>query len=60
MRQQNVFNFNQFNLERGWLLCNNNAKIYQKIYLYDDDDFADPFDDNDTDGWEYWNRLINL
>ena len=45
--------FNKFNLERGELLCNNNAKIYQKIYLYDDDDFADPFDDNDTDGWEY-------
>lgn len=55
MRQQQFIktNFNQFNLERGGLLCNNNAKIYQKIYLYDDDDFADPFDDNDTDGWEY-------
>ena len=55
MKQQNVFNFNfnQFNLERSWLLCNNNAKIYQKIYLYDDDDCCDPFDDNDTDGWEY-------
>lgn len=24
-----------------------------KNYCYDDDDFADPFDDNDTDGWEY-------
>ena len=45
--------FNKFNLERGGLLCNNKTKIYQKIYLYDDDDFADPFDDNDTDGWEY-------
>ena len=44
---------NKFNLERGGLLCNNKTKIYQKIYLYDDDDFADPFDDNDTDGWEY-------
>ncbi len=46
MRQQQ---FNKFNLERGGLLCNNKTKIY----LYDDDDFADPFDDNDTDGWEY-------
>lgn len=57
MKQQQFiksFNkFNQFNLERGGLLCNNKTKIYQKIYLYDDDDFADPFDDNDTDGWEY-------
>ena len=58
MRQQQfiksfINQFNKFNLERGALLCNNNAKIYQKIYLYDDDDFADPFDDNDTDGWEY-------
>ena len=58
MRQQQfiksfINQFNKFNLERGELLCNNNAKIYQKIYLYDDDDFADPFDDNDTDGWEY-------
>lgn len=53
MRQQFIKSFinqfNQFNLERGGLLCSNNAKIY----LYDDDDFADPFDDNDTDGWEY-------
>ena len=24
-----------------------------KNYCYDDDDFADPFDDNVTDGWEY-------
>ena len=56
MRQQQFIktNFNQFNLERGGLLCsNNNTKIYGKIYFYDDDDFADPFDDNDTDGWEY-------
>ena len=58
MRQQQfiksfINQFNKFNLERGGLLCNNNAKIYGKIYLYDDDDFADPFDDNDTDGWEY-------
>lgn len=56
MKQQFIksFNkFNQFNLERGGLLYNNKTKIYQKIYLYDDDDFADPFDDNDTDGWEY-------
>ena len=58
MRQQQfiksfINQLNKFNLERGGLLCNNNAKIYQKIYLYDDDDFADPFDDNDTDGWEY-------
>lgn len=55
MKQQQFIktNFNQFNLERSWLLCNNNTKIYGKIYLYDDDDFADPFDDNDTDGWEY-------
>lgn len=54
MRQQQFIktNFNQFNLERSWLLCNN-TKICGKIYLYDDDDFADPFDDNDTDGWEY-------
>ena len=57
MRQQQfiksfINQFNKFNLERGGLLCNNNAKIYQKIYLYDDDDFADPFDENDTDGWE--------
>ena len=56
MRQQQFIktNFNQFNLERSWLLCNNNnIKIYGKIYLYDDDDCCDPFDDNDTDGWEY-------
>ena len=53
MRQQNVFNFNQFNLERSCLLCNDKIKIYQKIYLYDDDNFADPIDYNDTDGWEY-------
>ena len=58
MRQQQfiksfINQFNKFNLERGGLLCNNKTKIYQKIYLYDDDDFADPFDDNDTDGWEY-------
>lgn len=54
-QQQNVFNFGKLNLERGSLLCSNNnkIKIYGKIYLYDDDDFADPFDDNDTDGWEY-------
>ena len=45
--------FNKFNLERSWLLCNDKIKIYQKVYFYDDDDFADPFDDNDTDGWEY-------
>lgn len=51
MRQQQFIKsfINQFNLERSWLLCNNNTKIY----FYDDDDFADPFDDNDTDGWEY-------
>lgn len=59
MRQQQfiksfiINKFSKFNLERGGLLCNNNAKIYQKIYLYDDDDCCDPFDDNDTDGWEY-------
>ena len=58
MRQQQfiksfINQFNKFNLERGGLLCNNKTKIYQKIYLYDDDDFADPFEDNDTDGWEY-------
>ena len=55
MRQQQFIKsfINQSNLERGGLLCNNKTKIYQKIYLYDDDDFADPFDDNDTDGWEY-------
>ena len=55
MRQQQFIkiNFNQFNLERSWLLCNDKIKIYQKVYFYDDDDFADPFDDNDTDGWEY-------
>ena len=56
MRQQNVFNFNlfnQFNLEKGGLLySNNNTKIYQKIYFYDDD-CCDPFDDNDTEGYEY-------
>lgn len=55
MRQQNAFNFNlfnQFNLEKNVLLLNNNTKIYQKIYL-NDDDICDPFDDNNTDGWEY-------
>ena len=54
MRQQQFIkiNFNQFNLERSWLLCNDKIKIYQKIYFYDDD-CCDPFDDNDTDGWEY-------
>ena len=51
-QQQFIKSFNQFNLKKG-VLFNNNTKIYQKIYLYDDDDFADPFDDNDTDGWEY-------
>ena len=54
MRQQQFIktNFNQFNLKKGELF-NNNAKIYQKIYLYDDDDCCDPFDDNDTEGYEY-------
>ena len=51
MRQQQfIKSFNQFNLKKELF---NSTKIYQKIYLYDDDDFADPFDDNDTDGWEY-------
>lgn len=58
MRQQQFiksFTFNKFNfnLEKGGLLFNNNTKIYQKIYLYDDDDCCDPFDDNDTEGYEY-------
>ena len=53
MRQQQfIKSFNQFNLKKG-VLFNNNTKIYGKIYFYDDDDFADPFDDNNTDGWEY-------
>ena len=52
MRQQQfIKSFNQFNLKKGELF--NSTKIYQKIYLYDDDDCCDPFDDNDTDGWEY-------
>ena len=56
MKQQQFiksFTFNKFNfnLEKGGLLFNNNTKIYQKIYLYDDDDCCDPFDDNDTEGY---------
>lgn len=54
MKQQFIKSFNKFNLERSWLLCNDKIKIYQKVYFYDDDDdICDPFDDNNTDGWEY-------
>ena len=57
MRQQQfiksfINQFNKFNLERGGLLWNKKRKIYQKINIYDDDDFRDPVDDNDTDGLE--------